>query len=303
MISPTVATYKPIITGSTTATIGGEVRSDGTEPTHVQSTQTGNAASGNAINVAYSSNVTAGNLLVVATGINTTTATVTVSDTQVNSWSQASIATESTIPYRIYVHYAIANATGANTVTMTPSTSVAGRRLAIHEYSGVDTLSNASSNTKSTGIPDSGATTISAAGLLFGWGINNTGTTVADPGFNLRQTCLSESTVDRFITAPSNYNVTYPTDPTAWACIAATFIEASVVTERGIVWNTTGSPTTADNKVTNSSGMGYFTNDLTGLTDGTTYYARAYAINSNGTSYGNEVTFRNMKASTAWLKG
>ncbi|MEC3966841.1 cadherin-like domain-containing protein, partial [Flagellimonas halotolerans] len=63
------------------------------------------------------------------------------------------------------------------------------------------------------------------------------------------------------------------------------------VTERGIVYNTTSTPTTADTKVQIGSGDGSFTQEITGLTEGTTYYVRAYAINSEGTSYGSEVSF------------
>lgn len=42
---------------------------------------------------------------------------------------------------------------------------------------------------------------------------------------------------------------------------------------------------------TGSFGTGAFTNSLTGLTSRTTYYARAYAHNSGGYSYGSEVSF------------
>lgn len=63
------------------------------------------------------------------------------------------------------------------------------------------------------------------------------------------------------------------------------------VTERGIVYATTQNPTTADSKVSNGSGLGEFTYNLTDLQDGTTYYIRAYAINEKGTAYGEEVSF------------
>ena len=63
------------------------------------------------------------------------------------------------------------------------------------------------------------------------------------------------------------------------------------VTERGVVYATTANPTTADSKVTSGTGTGAYTSNLTGLSEGTTYYIRAYAINSVGTSYGSEVTF------------
>ena len=65
----------------------------------------------------------------------------------------------------------------------------------------------------------------------------------------------------------------------------------ATVTERGIVYNITGAPTTSDNKVQIGSGDGSFSDEITGLSSGTTYYVRAYAINSEGTSYGNEETF------------
>jgi len=65
----------------------------------------------------------------------------------------------------------------------------------------------------------------------------------------------------------------------------------SIVTARGVVWNTSGAPTTADSKTEDGTGSGSFTSVATGLTPGTRYYLRAYATNSAGTSYGNELTF------------
>lgn len=59
----------------------------------------------------------------------------------------------------------------------------------------------------------------------------------------------------------------------------------AAVTERGFVYNTTGAPTTADTKVIVGSGVGIFSTTLSGLTPGTDYYIRSYAINSFGTAY------------------
>ncbi len=67
------------------------------------------------------------------------------------------------------------------------------------------------------------------------------------------------------------------------------------VTERGVVYATTQNPTTADNKVSNGSGMGMFTCNLTDLQPNTKYYVRAYAINEKGTAYGEEMTFTTNK--------
>ena len=63
------------------------------------------------------------------------------------------------------------------------------------------------------------------------------------------------------------------------------------VTARGVCWNTASSPTIANSKTTDGSGIGAFTSNLTGLTSGTLYYVRAYATNSVGTAYGNERSF------------
>ncbi len=65
----------------------------------------------------------------------------------------------------------------------------------------------------------------------------------------------------------------------------------ATVTARGVCWSTSSNPTTADSKSTDGSGTGTFTSSLTGLSPGTTYYVRAYATNSVGTAYGNEVSF------------
>ena len=65
----------------------------------------------------------------------------------------------------------------------------------------------------------------------------------------------------------------------------------STVTERGVCWSIYQNPTVSNNHTTNGSGMGAFTSNIIGLSDGVTYYVRAYATNAAGTAYGNEVSF------------
>ena len=69
------------------------------------------------------------------------------------------------------------------------------------------------------------------------------------------------------------------------------FDGGATVTARGVCWSTVHNPTTSNNHTTNGTGTGSFTSSLTGLTIGTTYYVRAYATNSVGTAYGEEVSF------------
>jgi uncharacterized protein (TIGR02145 family) len=63
------------------------------------------------------------------------------------------------------------------------------------------------------------------------------------------------------------------------------------VTTRGICWSTSSAPTLSDSFTIEGSGPGTFISDITGLSIGTNYYARAYATNAGGTTYGNERMF------------
>ncbi|MHC1703243.1 MAG: M6 family metalloprotease domain-containing protein [Tenuifilaceae bacterium] len=71
----------------------------------------------------------------------------------------------------------------------------------------------------------------------------------------------------------------------------------ATVTERGICYATTQTPTTANSKVTSGTGTGAFTANMSGLAASTIYYVRAYAINSNGTAYGSQVSFTTLASS------
>ncbi|MCW5907390.1 MAG: hypothetical protein KIS94_06000 [Chitinophagales bacterium] len=65
----------------------------------------------------------------------------------------------------------------------------------------------------------------------------------------------------------------------------------STVTSRGICWNTSANPTTANFNTTQAAGLGSFSISMTGLSPNTTYYVRAFAVNGAGTVYGNEYSF------------
>ena len=68
---------------------------------------------------------------------------------------------------------------------------------------------------------------------------------------------------------------------------------SSTVTARGVVWSTSQNPTVNSNtgSIASGSGTGSFTANISGLNSGTRYYVRAYATNTAGTSYGNQIDF------------
>jgi uncharacterized protein (TIGR02145 family) len=63
------------------------------------------------------------------------------------------------------------------------------------------------------------------------------------------------------------------------------------ITASGVCYGTTANPDITGDHSTDGTGTGTFTSTLSGLTDGTVYYVRAYATNSAGTAYGSQVQF------------
>jgi uncharacterized protein (TIGR02145 family) len=63
------------------------------------------------------------------------------------------------------------------------------------------------------------------------------------------------------------------------------------ITARGVVYGTSSSPTLAGSFTYNGNETGSFTSTLSGLNPSTTYHIRAYATNTLGTAYGNQVSF------------
>jgi uncharacterized protein (TIGR02145 family) len=66
----------------------------------------------------------------------------------------------------------------------------------------------------------------------------------------------------------------------------------AIVTARGVCWSMQPNPTIDDvNEPDTIGGTGQFTINLTSLTNNTTLFVRAYATSSEGTAYGEEISF------------
>jgi len=115
----------------------------------------------------------------------------------------------------------------------------------------------------------------------------NTNNAKSTYGFSLR--CIRDSVL---VSKPSVSDVTIigKSKTAVTATATATPDGGSLVTTRGFCWNTTGNPTTADHMISEGNNTGAFTDSITGLAEGVTYYIRAYATNRIGTAYSSTVT-------------
>lgn len=100
---------------------------------------------------------------------------------------------------------------------------------------------------------------------------------------------MSEVRLDPSLTTSQSDGITSSTAIVEGFVIA----EGDGFTERGICYSTTANPTTANSKVVyeGEETGATFKVTITGLAYATKYYAKAYAINANGTIYGKELTF------------
>jgi hypothetical protein len=73
-----------------------------------------------------------------------------------------------------------------------------------------------------------------------------------------------------------------------------TYDGGSAITARGLCWSTDPDPDLNDNVIAGGDGTGAFVSDLTGLSVNTVYHVRAYATNSKGTVYGDDIAFQTL---------
>ena len=200
------------------------------------------------------------------------------------------------------------NCAGAtNNGTLTAVTAASGVNSVV-SYSGGNGGIYIAQAINSTGV--TGLTATLASGTLANgagsltYTITGTPTTSGTASFTLsigEQTC----TLTRIVGSPviisnpvvTTTAVTSITTTTAISGGNVTSDGNAAVTVRGVVWGTSPNPTIAlVTKTSNGTGTGIFNSNISGLTVGTLYYVRAYATNSVGTAYGNEVSFTTLES-------
>ena len=151
------------------------------------------------------------------------------------------------------------------------------------------TAADTSSWNQKVGLPQTGNT---AGDILFwngtAWVKIQQG--LPGQGLFLSQTGIPMWSGPAFATLTTNV-ATSVTNITAISGGNITSDGGTPVTARGICWSTSPNPTISNDTTKNGSGLGLFTSNLSNLLGNTIYYVRAYAINTSGISYGNQISF------------
>lgn len=173
-------------------------------------------------------------------------------------------------------------ATGGGNITSDGGSAVIARGVCWSSSQNPTTANSKTENGMGTGIFSSSITGLTPGAVYYlrAYATNSIGT-----GYG-NQLSFTTSTIIPVLTTTAITDIG-ATSATSGGNITSD--GGSTVTSRGVCWSINQSPTISDNKSTNGTGTGSFISSLTGLTPGITYYIRAYAINSMGTGYGNQV--------------
>ena len=243
--------------------------------------------------------------------------------TNSTSYSDTSVSAGLTYTYRVNSYNATGNsASYSNEVTISIPNSIV---LPTVQSTAISSLLTTSAVSGGNVTADGGAT-VTARGVVWSSSPNPTVAlatkTVDGTGtgsFTSNLTGLTPNTaynVRAYVTnsVGTSYGneINFTTMPTALPTVQSTAISSihttsavsggnitadggATVTARGVVWSTSQNPTVALNtKTIDGSGIGSYTSSIASLTANTSYYVRAYATNSVGTSYGNEINFTTM---------
>ncbi|MCP4213090.1 MAG: hypothetical protein GY765_00470, partial [bacterium] len=301
---PTVDTPTSAAVTYTTATLGGNVSNIGagnvTERGIYWSTTDGFTPPSQGTKVSETGSWGTGVFTVNATGLPGGT-TIYFQAFAANSagsgYSSQSSFTTATLTIPVVTTTAISGVTsttaaGGGNVTSNGGASVTARGVCWSTNANPTTTDSTTSDGTGTGAFTSGITGLSPGTTYYvrAYAVNSVGTSYgSELSFTAGTTAPTVTT-----TAASGI-----TSTTASSGGNVTSDGGATVTARGVCWSTTANPTTTDSTTSDGTGTGTFTSALTGLLPNTSYYVRAYAVNSAGTSYGSDLTFATNSAGAA----
>ena len=207
-----------------------------------------------------------------------------------NYGTQVSFTTLAAIPASLATTTSSAitgySATISSNITSSNGANVTERGVCYSTSTGPTTASSKLTNGTGTGTYDISITGLLASTTYYvrSYAINSAGTAYG--------TEISFTTGARSL--PTIASTTAISAITRISAISGGNVSSSgndTLTARGVCWGTSSNPTIANSKTDDGTTTGTYTSSITGLTYNTTYYVRAYATNSVGTVYGNEVSF------------
>ena len=128
-----------------------------------------------------------------------------------------------------------------------------------------------------------------------GWGIfimynsSSMAANVKVYAFSVR--CINEVSITSSIPSLTTNSISAINQTSATGGGNVTAEGSGMVITRGICWSTSSNPSITDNHTADGSGTGTFLSNITGLSANTLYHVRAYASNTLGIAYGNDISF------------
>jgi hypothetical protein len=127
--------------------------------------------------------------------------------------------------------------------------------------------------------------------------INNTDHTVTSVAVSSIDSITFTDSISKSLPVISTTAVSSISYSTATSGYVIKSIGGTSIAEKGICWSTTANPTVLNTKIVSATFTPISALALTGLTSGSTIYIRAFATNSGGTAYGEQLSFSTLSYS------